>query len=351
MALEVAFIGGIDWSKVYLPNSKGQYVIPIKPGDWSDLLNSSWAGSPFYSELYASGIALLVSWAVILLIDAWISPLGTMGVYVGTTARSLYGMSRQGYYPSIFSNLHSRFQTPWFSFIVTYLIAVLFLLPFPTWYQIVSISTTATIINYLAGGPALVVLRRTAPDINRPYKAPTPLIVGLLSFITSSMLIYWTGWPYLGYIFVITAFGLPLLVLGYRNSIGMSYGEAVAFSVIFWFTLVMVIYYGFVTSALPFYVYWTIFALILAGSITYLYYKSSGGYVGREVRASTWFIGYMIVLGALSYVGSLGMGYIQYPWEYLIAFIVSTVFFIMAVKQGFETKELRQVKEGDIPSE
>ncbi len=112
MALEIAFIGGIDWSKIYLPNSKGQYVIPIKPGYWSDLLNSNWAGSPFYSELYVSGIVVLVLWATILLIDAWISPAGTMGVYIGTTARSLYGLSRQGYYPSIFSNLHEKFQTP-----------------------------------------------------------------------------------------------------------------------------------------------------------------------------------------------------------------------------------------------
>lgn len=348
MALETAFIGGINWGKIYLPNSKGQYVIPIKPGDWSDLINSNWAGSPFYSELYASGIALLVSWAVILLIDAWISPVGTMGVYVGTTARSLYGLSRQGYYPGIFSNLHRRFQTPWFSFVITYLIAVLFLLPFPTWYQIVSISTTATVVNYLAGGPALVILRRTAPEINRPYKAPMPLLVGLMSFITSSMLIYWTGWPYLGYIFIITAFGLPLLVLGYREGIGMSRSEAISFSVVFWAALILTIYYSFIAIVLPFYVYWAIFTLSLAVGFAYLYYRSRSEYVGREIRASTWFIGYMTVFGALSYVGSLGMNYIQYPWDYLIALVVSIIFFIVAVRQGFETKETKQVKEGKL---
>lgn len=149
---------------------------------------------------------------------------------------------------SIFSNLHRRFQTPWFSFIITYLIAVLFLLPFPTWYQIVNISTTATIINYLAGGPALVILRRTAPDIDRPYKAPTPLLIGLLSFVVSSMLIYWTGWPYLGYIFVITAFGLPLLILGYGRTAGISRTEAILFSLIYWLVLILIMYYGFVMA-------------------------------------------------------------------------------------------------------
>ncbi|GAB6944750.1 APC family permease [Vulcanisaeta sp. JCM 14467] len=351
MALEVAFIGGIEWGKIYLPNSKGQYVIPIKPGDWSDLINSNWAGSPFYSELYASGIALLISWAIVLLIDAWISPAGTMGVYIGTTARSFYGLSRQGYYPGIFSNLHRRFQTPWFSFIITYLIAVLFLLPFPTWYQIVNISTTATIINYLAGGPALVILRRTAPDIDRPYKAPTPLLIGLLSFVVSSMLIYWTGWPYLGYIFVITAFGLPLLILGYGRTAGISRTEAILFSLIYWLVLILIMYYGFVMGALPFYIYWAIFALLLIGSIAYLYHRSRGGYVGKEVRASTWFVSYMIIFGALSYVGSLGAGYIQYPWDYIIALVASVILFVVAVKQGFETKEIMQVREGNLPAE
>ncbi|WP_243675828.1 hypothetical protein [Vulcanisaeta distributa] len=92
-----------------------------------------------------------------------------------------------------------------------------------------------------------------------------PLLIGLLSFIMSSMLVYWTGWPYLGYIFVITAFGLPLLILGYRKAIGMGYGEAVVFSAIFWIALMVVIYYGFVVSALPFYGYWSAFALILIG--------------------------------------------------------------------------------------
>ncbi|WP_054842296.1 hypothetical protein [Vulcanisaeta distributa] len=150
---------------------------------------------------------------------------------------------------------------------------------------------------------------------------------------------------------MITAFGLPLLILGCRKAIGMGNGEAMAFSAIFWIALIMVIYYGFVVGALPFYEYWSAFALILIGGITYLYYRSRNDYVSKEVKASTWFIGYMIVFGALSYMGSLGMGYIQYPWDYLIALAVSIVFFIVSVKQGFETKEIRQVKEGNLPIE
>ncbi|WP_054849812.1 hypothetical protein [Vulcanisaeta sp. JCM 14467] len=59
----------------------------------------------------------------------------------------------------------------------------------------------------------------------------------------------------------------------------------------------------------------------------------------------------MIIFGALSYVGSLGAGYIQYPWDYIIALVASVILFVVAVKQGFETKEIMQVREGNLPAE
>jgi len=281
IALEVAFIGGVNWGKIMLKGSNSEYAIPIKPGDWGNLVYSNWAGSPFYTELATSGVAVLAAFAVILLIDAWLSPAGTMGVYIGATARSLYGLSRQGYYPEIFSSLHRRFQTPWFSMVFTFILALLFLLPFPTWYQIVSISSTATVVNYLAGGSALVVLRRTAPELRRAYRVPLPWLIGLISFVSSSMLIYLTGWPSLGYVFLVTAFGLPLMILGYRDKLGLSLVEASAASLAYWVTLGLVMYLGLVSGLIGFSVYWTVFALTVIVTLLYLYYKTRGSYAAR----------------------------------------------------------------------
>ena len=351
VALEVAFIGGINWGKIFLQDSQGKYTILIKPGDWQSLAESNWAGSPFYTELATSGVALLMVFAVILLIDAWISPAGTMGVYIGTTARSFYGFSRQGYFPELFGSLHRRFQTPWFSMIFTLVLAILFLLPFPTWYQIVSISSTATVVNYLAGGSSLVILRKTAPELRRAYRVRSPWLIGLLSFTASSMLIYLTGWPSLGYVFIVTAFGLPLMILGYRGKLGLSIKESVAFSLIYWAALSLIMYLGLIESMMSFIIYWSIFALIMAASLLYLYRKAKGSYTALEVSSASWFIGYMIVIGALSYLGSLGMGYLKYPWDYLLALIASVAFFIVSVKQGFETRELSEIKIKGIPVE
>ncbi len=351
VALEVAFIGGIDWGKVFLQDSQGKYTILIKPGDWQNLAESNWAGSPFYTELATSGVALLVAFAAILLVDAWVSPAGTMGVYIGTTARSFYGFSRQGYFPEVFGSLHKRFQTPWFSMVFTLILALLFLLPFPTWYQIVSISSTATVVNYLAGGSSLVVLRRTAPELRRGYRVYSPWLIGLISFTASSMLIYLTGWPSLGYVFIVTAFGLPLVVLGYRGKLGLSTKESALFSIIYWASIALVMYLGLINASLSFTIYWSAFAVIMVMSLLYLYHKSKGSYAALEVSSASWFIGYMLIMGALSYLGSLGMGYLKYPWDYLIALAASVVFFVVSVMQGFETKELAEIKAKGMPIE
>ncbi|ABW02085.1 amino acid permease-associated region [Caldivirga maquilingensis IC-167] len=351
VALEVAFIGGIDWGKILLQDNSGRYTILIKPGDWQNLTQSNWAGSPFYTELTTSGIALLITFAVILLIDAWVSPAGTMGVYIGTTARSFYGFSRQGYFPELFGSLHKRFQTPWFSMIFTLVLALLFLLPFPTWYQIVSISSTATVVNYLAGGSSLVILRRTAPELRRSYRVRSPWLIGLLSFTASSMLIYLTGWPSLGYVFIVTAFGLPLMILGYRDRLSLSTRESVLFSLIYWVALASAMYLGLIENQLSFIVYWSIFTVVMVASLLYLRYKAKGSYAALEVSSASWFVGYMVVMGALSYLGSLGMGYLKYPWDYVLALAASIIFFIISVRQGFETRELTEIKTKGIPIE
>ncbi|KUO89926.1 MAG: hypothetical protein AT712_02515 [Caldivirga sp. CIS_19] len=351
IALEVAFIGGVNWGKIMLKGSNSEYAIPIKPGDWGNLVYSNWAGSPFYTELATSGVAVLAAFAVILLIDAWLSPAGTMGVYIGATARSLYGY--QGRVTTLKYSAHciGDSRHPGFSMVFTFILALLFLLPFPTWYQIVSISSTATVVNYLAGGSALVVLRRTVPELRRAYRVPLPWLIGLTSFVSSSMLIYLTGWPSLGYVFLVTAFGLPLMILGYRDKLGLSLVEASAASLAYWVTLGLVMYLGLVSGLIGFSVYWTVFALTVIVTLLYLYYKTRGSYAAMEVASSSWFVGYMIVIGALSYVGSMGEGYLKYPWDYIAAIALSIIFFVISVMQGFETKEIAEVKAKGVPVE
>ncbi|MEV0053262.1 hypothetical protein AB0H34_22510 [Saccharopolyspora shandongensis] len=69
------------------------------PGDWSGLDGSRWADQPLYSALESTGVALLGAFGVFLLVDAAISPAGTGRIYMGDTARTLYGMALHGSMP------------------------------------------------------------------------------------------------------------------------------------------------------------------------------------------------------------------------------------------------------------
>ncbi|WP_243666747.1 hypothetical protein [Vulcanisaeta sp. JCM 16159] len=122
--LQVSFIGGLNFNRLYLAyvNSTGQVVKVIgqptaSTWNWAYLQGvsvssqltetvvyktaSGWAtlaSGPFYGLLYIAGGALAI-FAIILLIDAVVSPSGTGWIYIGTTARTIYGMALTATYP------------------------------------------------------------------------------------------------------------------------------------------------------------------------------------------------------------------------------------------------------------
>lgn len=121
----------------------------------------------------AVGVPVLMGLAILLLVDAAVSPpAGTLAVYVGTSGRNLYGMARVGYIPKFFAQIHQKFQTPWIALLTTAVLALAFLAPFPpTWYAIMSYSAVVTVYGYLEVGITNHALRRLAPpELRRAYK-------------------------------------------------------------------------------------------------------------------------------------------------------------------------------------
>ncbi len=293
--LEIAFIGGaINWE-----------AAGVKPGDWRSLASSSWQAHPFASEAIATGIPILMGLAVLLLIDAAISPAGTLAVFLGTSGRNLYGMSRVGYIPEFFSRIHKKFQTPWIALIIAAVIGIAFMAPFPTWYTIMSYSAVMTVYGYLQVGITNHALRKLAPDLKRPFNPPAWYVFYPLSFVVASLLIYWSGWSYVNAIIAGVILGFPLLLLGpYRSEIKLTRAASVIFAVVYWVTSSLLIagWYlnwfaslGVITS---FAVYWTLISLIQVLSLFYLWFKSRH----PDVKAALWVPIYNILLGVISYI-------------------------------------------------
>ena len=55
-----------------------------------------------------------------------------------------------------------------------------------------------------------MTLRRTAPELNRPFRlAGLPILAGV-AFIMSTELLYWARWPLTGQIIVLMVVALPV---------------------------------------------------------------------------------------------------------------------------------------------
>ncbi len=337
--LQIAFIGAINWK-----------AAGVSPGDWQALLSSSWSANPFYYAFNSTGIYFLMGFAVFLIIVSIISSASTLNVYVGSSARSLYGMNKIDYFPNIFGRLHSKFRTPWVSLLITFIIGALFLLPFPSWYALIGINASFTVYAYLAAGITNSSLRKTAPDMERKFKTPFLKILSPLGFVIASLLIYFSGWSVVSLLLLIVVGGLPLFLLsGYgRKTFNISFKNIITFSIIYWIIFIFIgIVYA--MSLLPFYVYFSIFTLTLIVSSTILYRFDESKNV---IKATVWIIIYNIVIGIMSYYGSLGINAIKYPYDYIIFAVLSLIIYYIASNTGYKTERLKNfIKNGQVNDE
>jgi amino acid transporter len=81
-----------------------------------------------------------------------------------------------------------------FGIIVSAVIGLLFLLPFPSWSKLVGVVTSASVMMYAGAPLALGALRRQKPDLPRPYRLPAAHIMAPLSFVLATWIVYWAGW-------------------------------------------------------------------------------------------------------------------------------------------------------------
>jgi amino acid transporter len=156
---------------------------------WSNL---SFPGSfgPYAAIAGASGLGFL---AVLLYIDAVISPAGTGLLYTGSSARMSFAMARGRYIPEIFEDLSPQ-HVPLIGILLAFVLGFVVLLPFPSWQVIIGLITSATVLSYGLQPLAVVALRRQVPDLARPYRLPVAEIVAPVAFIIANLIIYWSGW-------------------------------------------------------------------------------------------------------------------------------------------------------------
>jgi amino acid transporter len=168
-------------------------------------------------------------WAIVLYVDAIISPLGTAFIYVTGSPRIIMAAGEMGNAPRHMVLL-SRHGVPWAGLLVTYIVGVVFFFPFPSWQKLVSAVSLITVLSYGIGPVILLYLRKVMPSDERPFRLRAAGVVAPVAFISSNWIIYWTGyavaeWMFgavFAYIAVYLAWYLvvrrPLRKLGWREA-------------------------------------------------------------------------------------------------------------------------------------
>jgi amino acid transporter len=343
--LQVAFIGGIKWG-----------IFGVHAGDWAALkaAGSAAKDAPFYVALKAAGPALLGGFATILLIDAFVSPTGTGYIYLGTSARTTYGMSVVGYLPKAFQSILARFRIPWIALIASTVVGCLFFLPLPSWYELVGIITSATVLTYIMGGIGVHVLRRTAPNLARPFRLPAADLIGPAGFIGALMIVYWSGFTTLAIVFAAVFVALPVFVWFYAPNKGwinpVSGGVLGLVFLVLWIIVQRWGQWALVAApttvphpAFPVFYFATI--LLVSGFTGVLYYLCNEE--GRKaVSSSWWLIYFLLAVFGLSYYGAYGplkTPGLPFPADLLVVIMLGLVAYGWAIHSGYETEDIQAI--------
>jgi len=275
LLLQIAFLGAVD------PKMIAEH---------------GWAGLAYSSPFAQLAIALNLNWlALLLYADAFVSPSGTGITYTATTARMIYGMERNGTLPKVLGRIHPVYGVPrpamWFNLAVSFV----FLFFFRGWATLAAVISVAVIISYLTGPVSVVSLRRTAPDLHRPFRLRGLPIIALLAFVFSAELLYWARWPLTGEIILLVVIALPI----------------------------------------------------------YFYYQSKVAWhdFKRQLDGAWWLIAYLPVMALMSYLGSEQFGghnLIPFGWDLAVVAAIGVSFYFWGVSAGWRTPAV-EAAHGEIP--
>lgn len=157
--------------------------------------------SPLLGIVTLLGVHVIIN---TIFISTVIAPLGTSSVYAAVTSRVLYGLAKDFFPKSLLAKLNN-FSSPVYCLWVNAVIGVCFLVPLPTWQQLVDFLSSIVVFSYLAGPVAMLVLRKDLPKTKRPFSNHSYNLIGYAGFACCSLLIYWSSIDNLIFLAMLTA--------------------------------------------------------------------------------------------------------------------------------------------------
>ncbi len=140
----------------------------------------------------------------------WLANLVTIAILAGFSSvilvmllgqsRVFYSMSHDGLLPKVFSDVHPKFKTPYKANLLIMILVGAFAAFIPG--DIVGDMTSiGTLFAFMLVCVAVIILRKTAPDLKREFRTPLVPLVPILGILVCGAMIFglgWTNWLRLG---------------------------------------------------------------------------------------------------------------------------------------------------------
>ncbi len=158
----------------------------------------------------------------------WLRPIVKIAAIAGLSSvilvmmlgqpRIFHSMANDGLLPPVFSKVHPKFRTPYISTMATGFVALILagILPISILGELVSIGT---LLAFSIVCISIIVLRKTRPDINRPFRTPFVPLIPLLGAIICLLQMASLPWQTWARLLVWMAIGLLIyFTYGIRKS-------------------------------------------------------------------------------------------------------------------------------------
>jgi APA family basic amino acid/polyamine antiporter len=158
-------------------------------------------GLAHYTEF--KGAAAPVAVAIAYTPYTWLRPLVKLAIIAGFTSvilvmllgqsRVFFSMAHDGLLPPLFSEVHPRYRTPYRSNVL-FLIGVSLMGAFMPISVVGSMTSIGTLFAFVIVCAGILIMRRTQPDVPRPFKTPLVPWVPVLGILVNLALMYGLGW-------------------------------------------------------------------------------------------------------------------------------------------------------------
>ena len=224
-----------------------------------------------------SALVLGLTWLYwVLIADSMLSPSGSAIIFTASNARNVFGLAKNGFFPRGLIKINDRFRVPTRALLFNFVVGVLFLLPLPSWHQIIGVTGTLAVFTFSIGSVSLFAFRNVGLG-DRSSHLPGMRIVCPFAFVVASLVIFWVGWTTL-------AKTIPIVVIG-----------------LIWYAV--------------------------------CYVRNKDG--AAEVVGGVWLVSYLMIMYVLSFVGSFdGRGLIPGPWDSVVVAGVALLIYVWGVRSA-----------------